>query len=138
MKFLVPFFFSQKNCPFWPISDVDLIFWSTTDSLKSERIVYCWIITWIFFLFSQMFTQICCLKISFFLIVLFYDIIIGIISGGPFSVIFKLWLSCWLANLFLQSVLALNIHLNIYSSLLVVMRVINNILIMFKWLYTHF
>ena len=84
--------------------------------------------------FFRIFPQLCSLKIFQFVNIPFRDVIIGIMirDRSPSSLILKLWSSCSLANLFLQSVLTLNIELNFRSSFALAKGVISNILVMFK------
>ena len=84
--------------------------------------------------FFRIFPHLCSLKIFQFVNIPFRDVIIGIMirDRSPSSLILKLWSSCSLANLFLQSVLTLNIELNFRSSFALAKGVISNILMMFK------
>ena len=84
--------------------------------------------------FFRIFPHLCSLKIFQFVNIPFRDVIIGIMirDRSPSSLILKLWSSCSLANLFLQSVLTLNIELNFRSSFALAKGVISNILVMFK------
>ena len=82
--------------------------------------------------FFRIFPQLFCLKIFQFLNFAMSSLGLWSEIDTPSSLILKLWSSCSLANLFLQSVLALNIELNFPSSFALAKGVISNISMMFK------